>query len=75
MDAKIEGTVLARRLGNFRKPWARHHDRATVDHTGPVQIQKCRIGAMAHADVIDMQRNDAPSGRQPKRRAEFGHGL
>ena len=55
MHAEIELRLLVHQIDGFREPGARHHDRGGGDETLPGQLDEGAIGAVAHADVVDVR--------------------
>ena len=55
MNADIERRIVCRCAGDFAEPRAGHHDRPARHAVRSRKLQKRDVGAVTHADVVDME--------------------
>jgi hypothetical protein len=73
MHAEVELRLLAHQIDGLRKPGARHHDGSGGDEALAGQLDEGAIGAVAHADVVDVRNQNPCIGRIAEIGGETGH--
>ena len=73
MHAEVELRLLVHQIDDLREPRARHHDRGGGDEALLGELDESAIGAVAHADVVDMRDQDPRIWRIAEVGGETGH--
>ena len=73
MHAEVELRLLVHQIDRLREPGAGHHDRGGGDEALAGEFDEGAIGAVAHADVVDVRNQNPRIRRIAEVGGETGH--